>query len=57
MTTIFKLEPNFTPGEYDIYFGLFVGDTRIEGEERSERRRQSRARGTAARSVARAARP
>ncbi len=26
----FKLEPNFTPGTYDIYFGLFVGDTRIK---------------------------
>jgi hypothetical protein len=26
----FKLEPNFTPGEYDIYFGLFVGDTRMK---------------------------
>jgi 4-amino-4-deoxy-L-arabinose transferase-like glycosyltransferase len=26
----FKLEPNFTPGDYDIYFGLFVGDTRMK---------------------------
>jgi 4-amino-4-deoxy-L-arabinose transferase-like glycosyltransferase len=26
----FKLEPNFTPGEYEIYFGLFVGDTRLK---------------------------
>ncbi len=26
----FKLEPNFTPGTYDIYFGLFVGDTRLK---------------------------
>jgi len=26
----FKLEPNFTPGTYDIYFGLFVGDTRMK---------------------------
>ena len=26
----FKLEPNFTPGSYSIYFGLFVGDTRLK---------------------------
>ena len=26
----FKLEPNFTPGKYTIYFGLFVGDTRLK---------------------------
>ncbi|HLK38229.1 MAG TPA: glycosyltransferase family 39 protein [Polyangiaceae bacterium] len=26
----FKLEPNFTPGTYTIYFGLFVGDTRMK---------------------------
>jgi hypothetical protein len=26
----FKLEPNFTPGNYTIYFGLFVGDTRLK---------------------------
>jgi 4-amino-4-deoxy-L-arabinose transferase-like glycosyltransferase len=26
----FKLEPNFTPGTYSIYFGLFVGDTRLK---------------------------
>ncbi len=26
----FKLEPNFTPGSYTIYFGLFVGDTRMK---------------------------
>jgi hypothetical protein len=26
----FKLEPNFTPGTYAIYFGLFVGDTRLK---------------------------
>jgi 4-amino-4-deoxy-L-arabinose transferase-like glycosyltransferase len=26
----FKLEPNFTPGAYAIYFGLFVGDTRLK---------------------------
>ena len=26
----FKLEPNFTPGTYQIYFGLFAGDTRLK---------------------------
>jgi len=26
----FSLEPNFTPGSYTIYFGLFVGDTRLK---------------------------
>jgi hypothetical protein len=26
----FKLEPNFTPGTYEVYFGLFVGDTRCK---------------------------
>jgi len=26
----FKLEPNFTPGTYEVYFGLFVGDTRLK---------------------------
>jgi hypothetical protein len=26
----FKLEPNFTPGTYSIYFGLFAGDTRLK---------------------------
>jgi hypothetical protein len=26
----FKLEPNFTPGNYQIFFGLFVGDTRLK---------------------------
>jgi hypothetical protein len=25
----FTLEPNFTPGSYSIYFGLFVGETRM----------------------------
>lgn len=25
-----KLEPNFTPGTYTIYFGLYVGDTRLK---------------------------
>ena len=26
----FNLEPNFTPGSYTVYFGLFVGDTRLK---------------------------
>ena len=26
----FKLEPNFTPGAYTVYFGLFSGDTRLK---------------------------
>ncbi len=26
----FNLEPNFTPGAYTVYFGLFVGDTRLK---------------------------
>jgi hypothetical protein len=26
----FNLEPNFTPGTYTVYFGLFVGDTRLK---------------------------
>jgi hypothetical protein len=26
----FALEPNFTPGNYTIYFGLFVGETRMK---------------------------
>jgi hypothetical protein len=26
----FSLEPNFTPGTYSIFFGLFVGDTRMK---------------------------
>ena len=26
----FKLEPNFSPGNYTVYFGLFVGDTRLK---------------------------
>ena len=26
----FKLEPNFTPGTYTVYIGLFVGDTRLK---------------------------
>lgn len=25
-----SLAPNFTPGEYSVYFGLFVGDRRLE---------------------------
>jgi hypothetical protein len=26
----FQLEPNFSPAPYTIYFGLFVGDTRLK---------------------------
>lgn len=26
----FKLEPNFSPGNYTIYFGFFLGDTRLK---------------------------
>lgn len=26
----FSLEPNFTPGSYTLYFGLFSGDTRLK---------------------------
>ncbi len=26
----FKLEPNFTPGGYTVYFGFFTGDTRFK---------------------------
>jgi len=26
----FALEPNFTPGEYNVYFGLFVGKSRMK---------------------------
>jgi 4-amino-4-deoxy-L-arabinose transferase-like glycosyltransferase len=26
----FKLEPNFTPGSYNVLYGLFVGDTRMK---------------------------
>lgn len=26
----FALEPNFTPGNYTVFFGLFVGDTRMK---------------------------
>src|SRR3954464_3746746 len=26
----FALEPNFSPGAYNVYFGLFVGDTRLK---------------------------
>ena len=25
-----SLEPNFTPGTYTLYFGLFVGETRLK---------------------------
>ncbi len=27
--SVFELEPNFTPGDYTIYFGFFSGDTRF----------------------------
>ena len=26
----FRLEPNFTAGEYTVYFGFFSGDTRFK---------------------------
>ena len=26
----FSLEPNFTPGDYDVFFGLFIGSRRLE---------------------------
>jgi hypothetical protein len=26
----FSLEPNFTPGDYEVYFGLFIGNRRLE---------------------------
>jgi hypothetical protein len=26
----FKLEPNFTPGDYTVYFGFFSGETRFK---------------------------
>ena len=26
----FTLEPNFTPGDYDVFFGLFIGSRRLE---------------------------
>lgn len=26
----FSLEPNFTPGDYEVYFGLFIGSRRLE---------------------------
>jgi hypothetical protein len=26
----FQLEPNFTPGDYDVFFGLFIGSRRLE---------------------------
>ena len=25
---VFQLEPNFLPGDYTVFFGLFYGDTR-----------------------------
>ncbi|MBN2195628.1 MAG: glycosyltransferase family 39 protein [Polyangiaceae bacterium] len=36
----FNLEPNFSPGEYDVYFGLFEGNRRLEvvrGRHRDDR--------------------
>jgi hypothetical protein len=27
---VFELEPNFTPGDYTVYFGFFTGDTRFK---------------------------
>jgi hypothetical protein len=27
---VFQLEPNFTPGDYTLYFGFFAGDTRFK---------------------------
>jgi hypothetical protein len=27
---VFQLEPNFTPGDYTVYFGFFSGDTRFK---------------------------
>jgi hypothetical protein len=29
-TYVLVLEPNFVPGEYPIYFGLFAGETRMQ---------------------------
>ena len=26
----FSLEPNFSPGTYTVFFGLFVGETRMK---------------------------
>jgi 4-amino-4-deoxy-L-arabinose transferase-like glycosyltransferase len=26
----FSLEPNFTPGDYDVFFGLFIGNRRLD---------------------------
>ena len=26
----FSLEPNFTPGDYEVFFGLFIGSRRLE---------------------------
>ncbi|MEZ4311898.1 MAG: hypothetical protein R3F14_28035 [Polyangiaceae bacterium] len=26
---VFQLEPNFLPGDYNVYFGFFSGDTRF----------------------------
>jgi hypothetical protein len=27
---VFQLEPNFTPGNYTVYYGFFSGDTRFK---------------------------
>jgi len=29
----FRLEPNFTPGSYSLYYGFFVGDRRMTVKE------------------------
>ena len=26
----FSLEPNFTPGDYEVFLGLFIGSRRLE---------------------------
>ena len=26
----FSLEPNFSPGPYTLYFGMFIGETRLK---------------------------
>jgi len=28
--TTFTLEPNFTPGDYHVFYGLFMGDRRLD---------------------------
>jgi hypothetical protein len=32
-STELLLEPNFSPGQYQLYFGLFIGDRRLEVSE------------------------